>query len=48
MIYLVSGEQGLFENPNYKNITVEESLQLLKGCKVLQFDSETNGRLNLI
>ncbi len=44
MIYLVSGQQSLFENPEYKIITVEESLQLLNSCKTLQFDSETNGR----
>ena len=44
MIYLVTREQKLFENPEYKTITIEESLQLLNGCKVLQYDSETNGR----
>ena len=44
MIYLVTREQSLFENPEYKNISVEESLQLLKDCKVLQADSETTGR----
>lgn len=48
MIYLVTGNQELFENTDYKTINVKESLQLLKDCKVLQFDSETNGRLNLI
>ena len=44
MIYLVTLQQRLFENPEYKIISVEESLQLLKGCKVLQADSETTGR----
>ena len=44
MIYLVTLEQKLFENSEYKTISVEESLQLLKGCKVLQADSETTGR----
>lgn len=48
MIYLVTKEQKLFENPEYKTISVEESLQLMKDCKVLQYDSETTGRLNLI
>lgn len=43
MIYLVTKEQSLFENPEYKTISVEESLQLLNGCKVLQYDSETTG-----
>lgn len=44
MIYLVTGQQSLFENPEYKIITVEESLQLLNSCKTLQFDSETSCR----
>jgi DNA polymerase I-like protein with 3'-5' exonuclease and polymerase domains len=44
MVYLVSSNQELFENPDYKIIDVRESLQLLKDCKVLQFDSETSGR----
>ena len=44
MIYIVTREQKLFENPEYKTITIEESLQLLNGCKVLQYDSETTGR----
>ena len=44
MIYLVTLEQKLFENPEYKTISVEESLQLMGDCKVLQYDSETTGR----
>ena len=44
MIYLVTLEQKLFENSEYKTISIEESLQLLEGCKVLQYDSETTGR----
>ena len=44
MIYLVTLEQKLFENPEYKTISVEESLQLMQDCKVLQYDSETTGR----
>ena len=43
MIYVVTKENKLFENPNYKIISVEESLQLLNDCKVLQYDSETSG-----
>ena len=43
MIYLVTGQQKLFENPNYKTISIEESLQLMKDCKTLQYDSETTG-----
>lgn len=48
MIYLVTGQPNLFEDPDYKVISIEESLQLLDNCKVLQADSETTGRLNLI
>ena len=44
MIYLVTLEQKLFENSEYKTISVEESLQLIKDCKVLQYDSETDGK----
>lgn len=42
MIYFVTNQTKLIESDIYKIITVEESLQLLKGCKVLQFDSETD------
>lgn len=42
MIYLVTSQQKLFENPNYKTISIEESLQLLNSCNVLQYDSETS------
>lgn len=44
MIYLVTSQQKLFENPNYKTISVEESLQLLNDCEILQYDSETTGK----
>lgn len=44
MIYLVTGQPNLFEDPEYKVISIEESLQLLDSCKVLQADSETTGR----
>lgn len=44
MIYLVTKEKQLFESTEYKIISVEESLQLLSNCKVLQADSETDGR----
>jgi DNA polymerase-1 len=42
MIYLVTGQPDLLDNPAYKVITIEESLQLLNNCKILQFDSETS------
>lgn len=44
MIYLVTKEKQLFESTEYKIISVEESLQLLSDCKVLQADSETDGK----
>lgn len=44
MIYFVTNQTTLIESDKYKIINIEESLQLLKDCKVLQFDSETNGR----
>lgn len=43
MIYLVTAQQKLFENPEYKTISIEESLQLLNSCEILQYDSETTG-----
>jgi DNA polymerase I-like protein with 3'-5' exonuclease and polymerase domains len=42
MIYFVTNQTALATD-SYKIISVEESLQLLKGCKVLQADSETTG-----
>lgn len=42
MIYLVTGQQQLFESNVYEVINIEESLQLLNSCRVLQYDSETD------
>lgn len=44
MIYLVSGNLELFESTAYKHISLEESLDILKEWKLIQFDSETTGR----
>ena len=44
MIYLVTAKQELFNWDDYKVISVEESLQLMKDWKVIQLDSETTGR----
>lgn len=44
MIYLVTGQQQLFQNDLYNIITVEESLQMMQSWKVIQLDSETTGR----
>lgn len=42
MIYYVSNQTELIESDIYKLINVEESLQLIKDCKVLQYDCETD------
>ena len=44
MIYLVSLNNELFENSEYKIITVRESLQIIKDWNVIQFDTETSGK----
>lgn len=44
MIYLVSNQQELFESTEYKTITLEESLELIRDWKIYQYDSETTGR----
>ena len=43
MIYLVSRQQELFDNPAYRTISVEESLKMMEDWKVVQFDTETSG-----
>ena len=43
MIYLVTGQKELFNSDKYEYLSVEESLQLLDSCKILQYDSETSG-----
>lgn len=42
-IYLVTGQQELFENNLYKIITVEESLRLLDSLDIVGLDTETTG-----
>ena len=44
MIYLVTHQKELFEPKEYKILSIEESLSLLKDCEILQYDSETTGR----
>ena len=43
MIYLVTQHPELYETDYYKIISVPESLNMLKQCQVLQYDSETTG-----
>ena len=44
MIYLVSSNQELFDDSDYKHISVEESLDIIKSWNLIQFDTETSGR----
>lgn len=44
MIYLVTKNQELFESQEYKIISKEESLEMIKSWNIIQVDSETNGR----
>ena len=44
MIYLVTANQQLFESKVYNAITIKESLNIMKNWKLVQFDSETDGR----
>ena len=48
MVYLVTSQQELFKFEEYTIISIEESLAMLNSCEILQYDSETTGRLNLI
>lgn len=44
MIYLVTGQQELFECDKYKHIEVKESLEIINSWAHIQFDTETSGR----
>lgn len=44
MIYVVTSNQELFDNNSYKIISIEESLNIMKGWNIVQFDTETSGR----
>jgi DNA polymerase-1 len=44
MIFLVTTQQELFDRDDYKIISVEESLQMMKDWEVIQLDTETTGR----
>ena len=43
MIWLVSKQKELFDNPLYKIVSVEESLKELNTWKLIQFDTEGTG-----
>lgn len=44
MVYLVSKQQELFENSEYSQLSVEDSIKLLNSWDIIQYDSETTGR----
>ena len=44
MIYLVSSNQELFDDSDYKHISVDESLEIIKSWNLVEFDTETSGR----
>lgn len=44
MVFLVTRQQELFDRDDYKIISVEESLNMMKDWRVIQCDSETTGR----
>ena len=44
MIYLVTGNQQLFQSEFYEIISVEKSLEIIKTWDPVQFDTETSGR----
>lgn len=44
MIYLVTGNLELFDNSEYKVISVSESLKMMNDWHKVQYDSETTGR----
>lgn len=44
MIYLITTQQKLFDRDEFKIISVEESLTLMKDWNIVQYDSETDGK----
>lgn len=44
MIYLVSNQKELFNNPNYEIISVDLALEKISKWDCIQFDTETSGR----
>lgn len=44
MIYLVTNQQELFNNPTYKICSVPDSIKLFQDETIIQFDTETTGR----
>lgn len=43
MIYFVSKQLSLFESENYKSLSIEESIEMIKSWKIFMFDTEGTG-----
>ena len=48
MIFLATNQQELFDRDDYKIISVEESLDMMKNWEVIQLDTETTGKLKIL
>ena len=44
MIYLITAQQELFDRDDFTIISVEESLRMMQPWKMVQFDTETDGK----
>lgn len=44
MIYLVTNQIEFFEDPDYKIISPEQSLEIMQDWKIIQVDTETSGK----
>ena len=45
MTYFITNQQELFDNPLYKRVSIEESLNIINSFgKAIQFDTETDGK----
>jgi hypothetical protein len=45
MIYLVTKKHELFNDPDYTIINAQQALEIMQNWKIIQYDSETSGRL---
>ena len=44
MIYLITNQLELYDNPEYEIISLERSLEMISSWDIIQYDSETTGR----
>lgn len=45
MIYFVSTKKELFDSDVYTMMTPEDSIKMMESWSIIQYDSETEGRL---